>query len=70
MFSENANEILKIMGDFGPTKNIKEKEIKGTQIDDWNSSYSIYINSNELRQYAAGLIEVADWLDKRSEDAN
>lgn len=70
MFSEGAKEILQIMGYFGPTNNINAKEVKGHFIDDDGNSYKIYINSSKLREYSVGLNEVADWLDKRTEDAS
>lgn len=61
--SNEAKDTMKLLGNFGPTVNAKDRIIKGTMDDGEGESCSVYLNSQELREMAAHFIEAADWLD-------
>ena len=62
--SENARGVMRDLGHFGPTIRPELREVKG-----WFDGDKIYWTSDGLRCMAAGLQEVADWLDKRAAEA-
>jgi hypothetical protein len=64
--SSDALEVMKTLGDFGPTTDANDREVKGYFVDDEGGSYSAYWNSDYLRTIAAACVEVAEWLDKRA----
>ncbi len=59
--SGEARYTMKELGNFSPTTNANQREVKG-YIDG-----KCYYDSTELRTMAAHFIEVANWLDKRAE---
>lgn len=59
--SEYTRVTMEELGDFGPTVNVKNCEIKGYMQDG-----KVYWNSVDLRAIANSCIEVADWLDNRA----
>ena len=63
--SAEARDTMAFLGDFGPTVNIADRQIKGWKDTVEDGSHSVYIDSTELREMAAHFIEVADWLDRR-----
>ena len=67
--SAKAQETMKFLGDFGPTVNAQNREVKGYMHDDEGGG-KVYLSAVELREMAASCIEVADWLDKRAEHAS
>lgn len=64
--SENAAETLRKIGNFSPTANAADREVKGYA--EWGSDEpgKVYLSSKQIREFAAGLTEVADWLDARA----
>lgn len=58
--SLKAASVLKELGEFGPTVNPVNRELKG-YIDG-----KCYYDSKDLRELAAACIEAADWLDLRA----
>lgn len=58
-------EIMKEFGNFGPTTNPANGEIKGTMCDAELDVGKVYFDSKDLREYAKAFKEVADWLDAR-----
>ncbi len=65
--SKNALETMEELGNFGPTVHAKYREVKGYKMDANDGECGkCYYNSTDLRNIAAGCIEVADWLDKRA----
>jgi len=62
--SQNALNQMKFIGNFGPTVNVEYAEVKGYTYDE-DGGGKCYLTSNDLRDLAAGCIEVADWLDER-----
>lgn len=67
--SNTAKATMKFLGDFGPTSNAQNREVKGYMYDDEGGG-KVYLSADELREMAASCIEVADWLDKRAEHAH
>lgn len=68
--SESTREEMRLMGDYGPTVNPKNREVKGVYYDTEEAcSFSGYLTSADLRARAAACIEVADWLDRRAATA-
>ena len=67
MKSENARNAMRDLGNCAPTDKRTDKEVKGRYVDDFGESDSFYMKSDELRQMARGLHEVADWLDAMHE---
>lgn len=65
--SERARDTMSELGNFGPTTNAKEREVKGYMLDPGGDAGKAYYNSSELRTMAEDLSEVADWLDKRAD---
>lgn len=67
--STGAKETMKFLGSFGPTVHAHLREMKGYMLDNDSGSGSgkVYLDANDLREIAAGCIEVADWLDKRAD---
>lgn len=65
--SENAKSALRVLGDFGPTVHVADREVKGVvrKDDPWEDGRT-YISSDDLRLIGAGLIEAADYLDARA----
>ena len=65
--SLNAKAVMDALGNFGPTVNAKDKQVKGYTMDsDTGECGKAYYTSDELRLIASGCTEVADWLDKRA----
>lgn len=56
-----AQDAMHLLGDAGPTVHPQNREIKG-YVDDEKT----YFSSQDLRELAEGLIEVAAWLDERA----
>ncbi len=65
--SECALHVMRDLGNFGPTVNPENREVKGYMLDPDGDCGKCYYNSNDLRLVAQGCIEVANWLDKRAE---
>ena len=63
--SDSAKETMKFLGNFGPT--VRGRNVKGYMSEDGEVG-KVYLHSYDLREVAAGCIEVADWLDKRVEE--
>jgi hypothetical protein len=53
---------MQVLGNFGPTVNVKYKEIKGC-MDEGKT----YFDSTDLRKMAEAFTHVANWLDRRAE---
>lgn len=66
--SENAKNTMSNLGSFGPTTKSNEKLIKGYMVDEDGERGKIYFDSDDLRRMAAGMIEVAEWLENRAKD--
>jgi hypothetical protein len=67
--SKNALDAMRELGEFGPTITSKDRMVKGMLYDPEDGPVHAYFDSRDLRQMAAGMVEVADWLDKRAEEA-
>lgn len=66
--SSLAKKWMDFFGNFGPTVNEKNRELKGYMRDEYGAS-KVYLEAGELREIAAACNEVADWLDKRAKGA-
>ena len=62
----NALDVMKELGNFGPTVNAAHREVKGYMLDDEGDGVSRYWSSDDLRNIANGCNDVAEWLDQRA----
>ena len=69
--SQNAKDAMQLLGDFGPTVHVANREVKGYTYNTDGEGGKAYYDNNDLRNIAAGCIEVAQWLEERArgEDA-
>ena len=65
--SQEAQEALKFLGNFGPTVHKHLAEVKGYMLDEEGSG-KVYLYSSDLRELADGLNQAADWLDERAKE--
>ncbi len=63
--SDNARDTMEGLGNFGPTSNPLNAEVKGYVACEPGEDGRTYYGPDDLREIAAGCIEVADWLDAR-----
>jgi len=63
--SDNARAVMKELGDFGPTSRPLEAMVKGYMACEEGEDGRTYYGPSDLREIAAGCIEVADWLELR-----
>ena len=69
--SQNARDVMKALGNFGPTVHALNCEVKGYAMDaDTGDCGKQYYTSNDLRKIASACDEVANWLDRRAEQAS
>lgn len=64
--SERTRDVMKELGNFGPTVDAIDRAVKGWTYEDGECGKT-YWTSDDLRQIAAACIEAADWLDRRAE---
>lgn len=65
--SQNALNVMRDLGNFGPTIPPSKCEVKGYMLDAEDGGASkTYLDADNLRDYAEGLCEVADWLEERA----
>lgn len=67
--SSNAHDVMKDLGDFGPTVHAYAREVKGYIRCEDGEDGRTYYDSNDLRRIAEGCLEVACWLDLRAAKA-
>jgi hypothetical protein len=60
-----TRRIMRELGEFGPTGNEEDKEVKGLAVTEDGEVVKMYYRSIDLRAIAEACIEVADWLDER-----
>jgi hypothetical protein len=61
---------MKFLGNFGPTVNVENRQIKGYMLDpDDGEAGKVYLDSRELIELANACIEMAHWLDARASDS-
>ena len=60
--STDAQYTMQQLGDFGPTLNTAEKEVKGYPQEQGKT----YWSSDDLRKMSKHLVEVAEWLEQRA----
>lgn len=66
--SPNALDVLKDLGNYGPTVNKQDREVKGWAYDhDLDYVVKSYYTSDDLREISRACLEIADWLDTRAE---
>ncbi len=65
-FTESEQETLNFLGNFQPTVNVLDCTVKGWITDACGDTYKTYLSSTELRDLAADLNSVAQWLDERA----
>jgi hypothetical protein len=64
--SQNAKDTMQILGNFGPTVWAWAMEVKGWSMCEDGFTHSCHYNSNDLKNIAAGCLEVAQWLEERA----
>ena len=64
--SQNAKDTMQLLGNFGPTTRVDAREVKGWTMCEDGFTERAYLGSNDLRNIAAGCIEVAQWLEERA----
>lgn len=67
--SDNAREVMKELGNFGPTRNPLEALIKGYMACEEGDDGRTYYDPTDLHKIAEGCMEVALWLIHRKEAA-
>lgn len=68
--SNRALETMRKLGNFGPTANLSNREVKGYAKWGRDEEERVYLRSGDLRALAADIIEIAGWLDARAEAAS
>lgn len=63
--SQKTRDVMRELGNFGPTVNPARRELKGWTWDEEGLGKT-YWTSADLRDIAAACAEAADWLDKRA----
>lgn len=64
--SERALETMAELGNFGPTVNVQDRQMKGYTLDSDGEVSKTYLSATDMRRIAADLLEAADWLDARA----
>ena len=64
--SQKCRDVMKALGDFGPTVKPEDREVKGYTYDDEGGG-KCYWTSADLREIASACEQVASWLDKRAD---
>lgn len=64
--NQNARDTMQQLGNFGPTTRAHAREVKGWATAEDGFTERAYLDSNDLRNIAAGCIEVAQWLEERA----
>ncbi len=65
--SDDAREAMTTLGNCGPTvRDGFSRTVKGW-VHDEDGTSKVYYDADDLRKLAAGMIEVADWLDREAE---
>lgn len=68
--SPRALKTLEFLGDFEPTSDPSKKAIKGWfMLSVGGRESQVYLNAKELRDMAGDFLEVADWLERRANNA-
>lgn len=67
--SKGAQAWMQLLGDFGPTVRVDSMELKGYTRDKDGDTVKTYYDSGELRELSAACLEVADWLERRAQQA-
>lgn len=63
--SLNAHAAAEMLGHASPHLSPKVAELIAYRLDDEGGSYKAYCSPADLKRYAAGLLEIADWLEAR-----
>lgn len=63
--SDDALEVMAMLGQCGPTNKVENRQVKGCDED----GCSFYLDADNLRDYARGCAEVAQWLEQRAKEA-
>jgi len=64
--SDDAHAASEAIGNARPTIRVEDKTLKGYCLDDDGSTGKVYHSADDIRRYAKGLAEIADWLDART----
>lgn len=65
--SNEAHAAAEALNNAGPAGFVSDRLLKGRCLDeDGEGIGEAYHSADDLRRYAAGMIEIADWLDARA----
>jgi hypothetical protein len=67
--SESARDAMRELGGFEPTRHPESKTLRGTMYDADYGVDTAYFSCEKLREFAAAMVEVADWLEKRAQES-
>lgn len=67
--SGEARKTMNRLGFFQPTLNVADRTVKGYARWGDEEAGKVYLDSENLREIARHVVEVADWLDKRASTA-
>lgn len=68
---EHVRDTLKELGDYTPTVNVLNRELKGVAYDPEDGGcVKSYLTSNDLRKLSETFLIVAAWLDERALSAS
>lgn len=60
--TKNTLAWMKLLGDFSPTSNVAQSQVKGYMLDNDGEGCKVYFDAGELRELAIACLEVSDWL--------
>lgn len=61
--TKNTHAWMKLLGDFSPTSNPAQQQVKGYMLDNESGEgCKVYFDAGELRELAIACLEVSDWL--------
>ncbi len=63
--SEAAKEALRLLGNFTPTIHAPDRWVKG-YVEGEEGAEKAYYSADDLRRFATGLNDAANWLDTRA----
>lgn len=68
--SEKTRKLMHELGCFSPTTRPEEGFVKGCLVGKYGESEEFYLDSKDLRDFAAAILETAYFLEARKEIAN
>jgi len=67
--SPRALKTLEFLGDFDPTDDPSKKSMKGWMSGGVHGETKVIIDAKEFKDMAGDFLEIADWLERRANNA-